>query len=150
MQPPHITLDPGGPERDLGAERCKYMWPFDSLLREGATLALGTDSPVVDVDARGVLYTAVTRQDAKTHAPEGDWLPSERMRMADALRAYTAGSAVAANDPSIGTLEAGKWADIAVFDLDLLSPEVQREPERILDMRTIATYVAGRQVYAAS
>lgn len=150
VQPPHITLDPGGPERDLGAERCKYMWPFDTLLREGATLALGTDSPVVDVDARGVLYTAVTRQDAKTHAPEGGWLPSERMRMADALRAYTAGSAVAANDPSIGTLEAGKWADIAVFDLDLLSPAVEREPERILDMKTIATYVAGRQVYAAS
>ena len=34
-QPPHITLDPGGPERDLGDERCKVMWPFASFLHEG-------------------------------------------------------------------------------------------------------------------
>lgn len=149
VQPPHITLDPGGPERDLGEERCKYMWPFATLLETGATLAFGTDSPVVDVDSRGVLYTAVTRQDAKTHEPAGGWLPSEKISMADALRAYTKGSAHAANDPDIGTLETGKWADIAVFDLNLLSPEVAAEPERILGMKTLATYVAGKQVYAA-
>lgn len=149
VQPPHITLDPGGPERDLGAERCKYMWPFATLLADGATLALGTDSPVVDVDSRGVLYTAVTRKDAKTHMPDDGWLPSEKISMADALRAYTAGSAAAANDAQIGTLEAGKWADIAVFDLDLLGEEVAREPERILEMSTLATYVAGRAVYEA-
>lgn len=147
VQPPHITLDPGGPERDLGPMRCQYMWPFATLLADGATLALGTDSPVVDVDSRGVLYTAVTRQDAKTHAPAGGWLPSEKIGMADALRAYTAGSAAAAGDDAIGTLEAGKWADIAVFDLDLLSPEVEQNPEAILAMETVATYVAGAAVY---
>ena len=149
VQPPHITLDPGGPERDLGPMRCQYMWPFATLLADGATLALGTDSPVVDVDSRGVLYTAVTRQDATTHAPQGGWLPSEKIGMADALRAYAAGSAAAANDPDIGTLEAGKWADIAVFDLDLLGEDAAREPERILDMNMLATYVAGRAVYEA-
>lgn len=149
VQPPHITLDPGGPERDLGAERCRYMWPFATLLESGATLALGTDSPVVDIDARKVLYTAVTRQDATTHAPRGGWLPSERIGMAEALRAYTAGSAQAAADASIGTLEAGKWADIAVFDTDLLSEETAQHPERILSMRTLATYLAGTPVYTA-
>ena len=149
VQPPHITLDPGGPERDLGAERCRYMWPFATLLESGATLALGTDSPVVDIDARKVLYTAVTRQDATTHAPRGGWLPSERIGMAEALRAYTAGAAQAAADASIGTLEAGKWADIAVFDTDLLSEETAQHPERILSMRTLATYLAGTPVYTA-
>lgn len=149
VQPPHITLDPGGPERDLGPMRCQYMWPFATLLADGATLAFGTDSPVVDVDARGVLYTAVTRQDAKTHTPAGGWLPSEKIGMADALRAYTAGSAAAAGDEEIGALEAGKWADIAVFDLNLLGEKAAREPERILDMKTIATYVAGKAVYEA-
>ncbi|MCQ4882368.1 hypothetical protein NE624_18995, partial [Alistipes onderdonkii] len=32
VQPPHMTLDPGGPERDLGGERVPYMWPFRTLL----------------------------------------------------------------------------------------------------------------------
>lgn len=149
VQPPHITLDPGGPERDLGAQRCRYMWPFKTLLAEGAVLAFGTDSPVVDVNSRGVLYTAVTRKDATTHAPEGGWLPSERISMADALRAYTSGAAVAANDPDIGTIEAGKWADIAVFDRNLLGEEISRNPELILETKTLATYVAGREVYRA-
>ena len=149
VQPPHITLDPGGPERDLGAERCQYMWPFKTLLAEGTVLAFGTDSPVVDVNSRGVLYTAVTRKDAATHAPENGWLPSERVSMAEALRAYTAGSAIAANDPDIGTLEAGKWADIAVFDRNLLGEELADKPELILETETLATYVAGREVYRA-
>ena len=149
VQPPHITLDPGGPERDLGADRCQYMWPFKTLLAEGAVLAFGTDSPVVDVNSRGVLYTAVTRKDATTHAPENGWLPSERISMAEALRAYTAGSAIAANDPDIGTLEAGKWADIAVFDRNLLGEELADKPELILETETLATYVAGREVYRA-
>ena len=149
VQPPHITLDPGGPERDLGADRCQYMWPFKTLLAEGAVLAFGTDSPVVDVNSRGVLYTAVTRKDATTHAPENGWLPSERISMAEALRAYTVGSAIAANDPDIGTLEAGKWADIAVFDRNLLGEELADKPELILEAETLATYVAGREVYRA-
>ena len=50
VQPPHMTLDPGGPERDLGDERVKLMWPFRTMLDEGETLAFGTDSPVVDVN----------------------------------------------------------------------------------------------------
>ena len=29
-----MTLDPGGPERDLGPERVPYMWPFRTLLEE--------------------------------------------------------------------------------------------------------------------
>ncbi|MCQ5072072.1 amidohydrolase family protein, partial [Adlercreutzia sp. DFI.6.23] len=89
-------LDPGGPERDLGPERVPYMWPFRALLDSGATLAFGTDSPVTDSDPIDAVYTAVTRRDADTHEPCGGWLPEERLTLAEALRAYTAGSAAAA------------------------------------------------------
>lgn len=91
VQPRHITLDPGGPERDLGPERVSYMWPFRTLLDSGATLAFGTDSPVTDIDPIDAVYTAVTRRDADTHEPLGGWLPEERITLAEALRAYTAG-----------------------------------------------------------
>ena len=79
VQPRHITLDPGGPERDLGPERVSYMWPFRTLLDSGATLAFGTDSPVTDIDPIDAVYTAVTRRDADTHEPLGGWLPEERI-----------------------------------------------------------------------
>ena len=91
-----MTLDPGGPERDLGPGRVPYMWPLRTLLDRSTVLAFGTDSPVVDVNSMDVLYSAVTRQDPGTHEPAGGWLPDERIGMAEALRAYTQGSAAAA------------------------------------------------------
>lgn len=146
VQPPHITLDPGGPERDLGEERVPYMWPFRTLLDLGDILAFGTDSPVVNVESRDMLYVAVTRQDPATHLPEGGWLPAEKVSMAEAIRAYTAGSAEAAGRArEFGTLEAGKYADMTVLDSNLL----QIDPEDIQQARILATYTGGRKVYEA-
>ena len=147
VQPPHITLDPGGPERDLGEERVKYMWPFATFIRDGITMAFGTDSPVVDIASMPVLYTAVSRKDAATRAPEGGWTPAERISVADAIRAYTVGSAQSAGREDIGLLEEGMWADIAVFDQNLLSDEVAENPDLMLDTKTVATFVGGRCVY---
>lgn len=146
VQPCHITLDPGGPERDLGPERVPYMWPFATLLRLGCKLSLGTDAPVTDINSLPVIYTATTRKDATSKKPEGGWLPQERISMAQTLRAYTLGSAQAAGRASeLGTLEAGKYADLAVFDTDLFTCD----EDEILETRVLATYVGGTCVYSA-
>ena len=146
VQPRHITLDPGGPERDLGPERVPYMWPFRTLLDAGAVLAFGTDSPVTTMDPIDSVYVAVTRRDPDTHEPQGGWLPAERISLAEALRAYTFGSAVAAQRADeLGTLEAGKFADITV-----LSPNpFALAPEDLQQAQVRATYVGGKQVYEA-
>ena len=144
VQPPHMTLDPGGPERDLGEERVPYMWPFRTLLDTSAVLAFGTDSPVVDVNSMDVLYSAVTRQDPGTHEPAGGWLPDERIGRAEALRAYTQGSAAAAGRRrELGTLEVGKLADLAVLDRNLLACD----PEDIQKTKVLATFMGGRCVF---
>lgn len=144
VQPPHMTLDPGGPERDLGLERVPYMWPFRTLLDTSAVLAFGTDSPVVDVNSMDVLYSAVTRQDPVTHEPAGGWLPAERIGRAEALRAYTQGSAAAAGRRrELGTLEVGKLADIAVLDRNLLTCD----DEDIQKTQVLATFMGGRCVF---
>ncbi len=70
-QPGHITLDPGGPERDLGPERSRIMWPFATYEERGVEQAFGTDSPITAVTSMDVLYCAVTRQDPFTHLPTG-------------------------------------------------------------------------------
>ena len=143
-QPPHMTLDPGGPERDLGPGRVPYMWPLRTLLDRSTVLAFGTDSPVVDVNSMDVLYSAVTRQDPGTHEPAGGWLPDERIGRAEALRAYTQGSAAAAGRRrELGTLETGKLADIAVLDRNLLACD----PEDIQKTKVLATFMGGRCVF---
>lgn len=147
VQPRHITLDPGGPERDLGPNRVPYMWPFRTLLDEGATVAFGTDSPVTGIDPLAAIYTAATRQDADMHAPAGGWLPEERITVAEALRAYTAGSAAAAQRAhELGTLEPGKLADVTVLAADPIEASV----EDISDIPVLATFVGGHQVHACS
>lgn len=144
VQPPHMTLDPGGPERDLGPKRVAYMWPLRTLLDEGTLLAFGTDSPVVDVNSMDVLYSAVSRQDPTTHDPAGGWLPDERIGMAQALRAYTQGSAAAAGRRhELGTLAPGMLADIAVLDRDLLSCNA----EDIQKTQVRAAFTGGKCVY---
>lgn len=144
VQPPHMTLDPGGPERDLGPGRVPYMWPLRTLLDRSTVLAFGTDSPVVDVNSMDVLYSAVTRQDPGTHEPAGGWLPDERIGRAEALRAYTQGSAAAAGRRrELGTLETGKLADIAVLDRNLLACD----PEDIQKTKVLATFMGGRCVF---
>ena len=144
VQPPHMTLDPGGPERDLGPERVPYMWPFRTLLDTSAVLAFGTDSPVVDVNSMDVLYSAVTRQDPITHEPAGGWLPAERIGRAEALRAYTQGSAAAAGRRrELGTLEVGKLADIVVLDRNLLTCD----DKDIQKTQVLATFMGGRCVF---
>lgn len=145
VQPEHMTLDPGGPERDLGKQRVNLMWPFKSILNAGGTLAFGTDSPVVDVDSLGVIYAAVARRDPATRLPEGGWLPAQKITRAQALRAYTYGSSIAAGmGVELGLLKPGMLADIAVCDTDLLTCE----EEEILDSSILATWMGGRCVYS--
>ena len=92
-QPPHTVLDPNGIERDLGPERAQWMWPYRSYLDKGVKFSFGTDSPVVDINSREVIYDAVTRQSPATGEPVGGWQPQEKIPAADAIRAYTLGSA---------------------------------------------------------
>jgi len=63
----------------------------------------------------------------------------------EGLEAHTIGAAYAAFDEDeLGSLEVGKWADLAVWNNDL--GKVTRE--NIDELKVVATYVAGRQTYA--
>lgn len=143
-QPGHITLDPGGPERDLGPERSRIMWPFATYTARGVEQAFGTDSPITAVTSMDVPYCAVTRQDPFTHEPSGGWLPSERISAADALRIYTAGSAAAVGrEHELGQIAPGYLADFVVLDRDI----TVCDPEEIQSAQVLVTYVGGQRVY---
>ena len=60
------------------------------------------------------------------------------------MSAYTYGSACAANrSHEIGTLTAGKYADICVLDRDIL----ECDPEEILKTQNLFTMVNGKIVF---
>ncbi len=153
MQPWHMLFDLeggdkgnglyGDKEAAVGSKRAKFSWPMRDLLDAGMILSLGSDFPVVGIEPMCEIYGAVTRQtfDGK---PEGGWYPEQRITMAETLKAYTWGSAyIEGCDEDLGTLEAGKLADIIILDKNLF----EIEPPEILGTKVVTTIMDGKIVY---
>ena len=122
----------------LGAERFDRQFPFGSLHREGATIAMGSDWPVSSPDPIAGVHVAVNRT-----APGEDtasFAPGERLDLATALSAYTAGSAWANHRDDTGAIRVGNQADLVVLDRDPFDAPV----EEIHEAKVVATYVAGK------
>ncbi len=144
MQPEHLILERMEKLDRIGLERCRYEWPFKSLEKAGATLAFGTDYPVVDFKPFSSIYASVARL-----FPEGGAASvnqDEVLSMAETLKAYTYGSACAnAVENEVGTLKEGMLADIIVLDRDLFNiPH-----NEIKSTEVLVTISDGRIVYTA-
>lgn len=158
VQPPHITIDTTQPARDLGSERASRMWPFDQMLAAGDTLAFGTDAPVVDANSATVLYTACYRtltvppQITRTSQPNSStpdgydpFFPEHALSRAQALLAYTHGSAAAVGRAhELGKLAANYYADFVVWDTNLMTCS----PAELSCARPLKTFMGGREVYS--
>ncbi|MDV9176008.1 amidohydrolase [Streptomyces sp. W16] len=127
----------------LGPERALWQYPFGALLRSGATLAAGSDWPVSSPDPLHGIHVAVNRVEPGGTGPV--FLPGERIGLAEALTAYTAGSAYANHLDDTGRVAAGALADLVVLDRDPFAAP----PEEIAETRVALTYVGGAEVYAA-
>ncbi|MFE1289969.1 amidohydrolase [Streptomyces sp. NPDC058751] len=127
----------------LGPERASWQYPFGSLLRSGARLAAGSDWPVSSPDPLQGVHVAVNR--VSPDAPGPVFLPAERIALAAALTAYTAGSAYVNHLDDTGTVRPGALADLAVLDRDPFAGP----PEAIGGTRVALTYVGGERVYTA-
>ncbi|RMG67708.1 MAG: amidohydrolase [Calditrichaeota bacterium] len=142
MQPSHCITDMHWAPKRIG-RRVRWAYAWRRFLNEEVLLAFGTDWPVEPLNPMVGLYAAVTRKDTTGYPPEG-WTPEERLTLAEAIRAYTAGSAQAAGWESWnGTLNPGKVADFVVLDRNVF----EVPPEQILRTRVLATFLAGRPVY---
>lgn len=127
----------------LGQERIKKALRWRTVLNSGAVIANGSDYPVVSFNPALSIYTAVTRQ-TRNGYPEGGFLPEQRVTLAEILKSYTYGAAFALNrEKELGTLEAGKLADITVLDRNLFAVS----PKDYLDMMPVMTMVDGNIVF---
>ena len=142
MQGEHLPLEMNEKVARLGEERCRYEWPFRSLADAGAVLAFGTDFPVVYYNQFKGIYAAVARKnyDGTTAGVDN----GENLTLPEALRANTIGSAIVyGRDDEIGTLEAGKLADVIVLDRNLFTADV----EEIKDAEVVLTVMDGNVVF---
>src|SRR5690606_20825310 len=112
-------------------------------MRMGLNPSTGSDSPVCSPDPFPNLYAMITRKTGKGTVMDA----AERLTPEEALQAYTEHGAWSQKAEAVkGRLVPGQWADIAVFDNDLLAGA----PETILSgTRCLLTLLAGRIVHDA-
>ena len=146
MQPYHAIDDGRWAEKVIGAERIRTTYAFRSLLDSGARVAFGSDWSVAPAEPLQGIYAAVTRRTLDGAHPDG-WVPQEKIRVEDALIAYTRTAAFASfEEDTKGTVAPGKLADLVFLDADLM----RIDPVDIRDVRVLRTIIGGRTVYRAA
>ena len=141
MQGVHCTSDGPWVIKRLGEKRAEegaYVW--QKLMKSGALICNGTDTPVEDVDPIVCFYASVTRK-----LKDGTvFYPDQRMSREEALRTYTFNAAYAAFEEDIkGSITPGKLADITILSAN----PTQVPPEQIKDITVEMTILGGEVVW---
>jgi predicted amidohydrolase YtcJ len=77
-------------------------------------------------------------------SPKGGWFPEQRISVEEAIKAYTINNAYAAFEDDIrGSIEAGKFADLTIFDRNLL----EIPADEILKTEVVYTIIDGKIVF---
>ncbi|MCL4507143.1 MAG: amidohydrolase [Chloroflexi bacterium] len=139
VQPIHATQDMLMADAYWG-RRSANAYATRALRDAGARLAFGSDSPVETFDPLAGMHAAVTRRRADgTPGPDG-WYGEQRVTIEDAIRGYTIGAAWAGcMEREVGSLEAGKLADLVVLSRDLTATP----PDELLGVRVEHVMVNG-------
>jgi predicted amidohydrolase YtcJ len=129
---------------NYGPERDQRLIPLKTLQRRGLLWSGGSDYSVTPLAARYGLWASVARQTSAGAEPFG---LTESVDRHTALRSYTAWSARQMFlEDKIGTLEAGKRADIAVWDRNIYTVPTAE----IKDMKCLMTLLEGEVVYRSA
>jgi predicted amidohydrolase YtcJ len=137
----------------IGPERASWQYPFASLVRAGAVLAFGSDWSVSSPNPLWEMQVAVERRapgeltDRFGDAIADVFLPEERIDLATALGAFTMGAAYVNHlDQVTGSIETGKFADLAVIDQNLF----EIPSSEVWKARVELTFVEGQCVFDAA
>lgn len=143
MQPVHESSDWRMATTRMGEARLKGAYAWRTMLNNKVPLAFGSDVPVESPNPFPGIAVAMTREDAKGE-PFGGWLPQERVKLEEALMAFTQGAAYAGfAEKRFGTLAPGQQADFLLIDRDI----TLSRPADIRDTQVLETWVGGKRVY---
>jgi predicted amidohydrolase YtcJ len=151
IQPDWLYLDTRTLTAQFGYDRLRYFQPLKSLFEAGVIAGGGSDHMQKIGSLRSVnpynpflgMWTTITRK-AKWY--DGQLHPEESLSREQAIRFYTSNNAhILFLEDRVGSLEAGKLADLVILDRDLLTCPV----DDIKATRVVRTYMNGKQVYAS-
>lgn len=124
----------------IGEKRARGTYRMRSLLDAGMVVPGSSDSPVSDANPFVSMHDLVNR---KTSSGV-DFAPDEKVTIAEALSAYTYGSAYAANrENEVGVLKVGQLADFAALSEDVLAVD----SSLISSVVPTATVIGGELLY---
>src|SRR6185295_1793816 len=146
IQPIWLWLDTRTLVKQFGYDRLRYFQPLKSIFDAGGMAGGGSDHMQKIGSLRSInpynpflgMYVTLTRH-ARWY--EGQLHPEEALTREQALRFYTANNAfLLFREKEVGTIEAGKQADLAVLDRDILTCPV----EDLKDTQALRTYLGGK------
>lgn len=130
-------------KKTIGEKRGSLYWNRRKMLDAGIVVSCGTDLPLLFDNIPVSIYHA-----AGGYFPEGgpSFNEENTMTRSEVLKAWTYGGAYnLGQEEKIGTLEAGKYADIAVLDNNVLTMPMSTIRNAKVDM----TICAGKVVYSS-
>ncbi|SHH22285.1 hypothetical protein SAMN02745221_01961 [Thermosyntropha lipolytica DSM 11003] len=125
----HWREEPASYLEYILGDRAKKMLPFRDMFKAGLVLGGGSDAPCTLPHPLEGIGAACNHPD-----------PEQRLNVREALKMYTSWAARLSFDEDItGTLKAGRRADFAVLDRNILGTA----PEEIKDIKVWQTYFQG-------
>jgi len=123
------------------------VYPAKSIQTYGGVLVAGSDAPVGSRDP--MPFTNMEK--AVTRANEGRvYNAQERLSIEEVIAAYTInGAAMLGQRDKVGSLEAGKLADLIVLDRNIIEQAETGNAEKISDTHVLLTVFNGKIVYRA-
>ncbi len=130
--------------KNFGKERADHISAAKSAQNAGVKFTFHQDAPVIEPDMLETIWCAVNRTTKNGVKLGAD---SEALSTLEALRAVTVNAAYQYfREDSLGTLEAGKQADMVILDKDPL----ETDPTCLRDLQVLETYKNGKLVYHRS
>jgi predicted amidohydrolase YtcJ len=129
---------------NFGPIRDRRLDPFNTFLKKGIRWANGSDYNVTPFPARYGIWAAIARQPLLGVWPNDPYGRDEAVDVRTALKAVTIWAARQMFlEKKIGSIEPGKYADLAVWDRDLYSVPT----DQLKDMQCLLTVFDGRIVH---
>jgi len=122
-------------------------FPYKTLINAGALVSVGSDWPCVTASVNPFPGLAMASTRIDPFYPErGVFNEKEKLTMEELIPMLTINGAKEMGlDQISGSIEEGKFADLAVLDRNIL----ECEPEGLFETRVLLTLLEGRPVYHA-